>query len=251
MKELVVNPRHIKMTTGDIKDIFIILVDISGYTRFIRYHRISLLHAEKIVAELMESILREVEVPVMAHEILGDAISLYAIDEHTPGQAEKIYSQLQKYFNAFKAREASLISECKLCECEACKQVGKLRLKAILHHGQAAFTRIQNIQKISGEDVIVSHRLLKNSLDSKEYILMTESFASQCRTLDFTQLVNHHEKYEDVGDVDAYVNVMDREDVAPVRLTFLEKLKALWVFEGYIVKRIFMKNNLTFRNMPV
>ncbi len=40
-----------------LKQIFIILVDISGYTNFIRMHKVSLLHAEKIIGELMESIL--------------------------------------------------------------------------------------------------------------------------------------------------------------------------------------------------
>ena len=56
-----------------IKPLFIIIVDISGYTNFIRMHKVSLLHAEKIIGELMECMLDEVESPVVAHEILGDA----------------------------------------------------------------------------------------------------------------------------------------------------------------------------------
>ena len=84
-----------------VKPIFIILVDISGYTNFIRLHKMSLLHAEKIIGELMESILDEVESPVVAHEILGDAISLYALDDGSPDIANKIYRQLEKYFLAY------------------------------------------------------------------------------------------------------------------------------------------------------
>ena len=81
-----------------VKPLFIIIVDISGYTNFIRLHKMSLLHAEKIIGELMESILDEVELPVVAHEILGDAISLYALDDGSPDLADNIYLQMEKYF---------------------------------------------------------------------------------------------------------------------------------------------------------
>ncbi len=47
-------------------------------------HKMSLLHAEKIIGELMESVLDEVELPVVAQEILVDAISLYALDDGSP-----------------------------------------------------------------------------------------------------------------------------------------------------------------------
>ena len=63
-----------------------------------------------------------------------------------------------------------------LCVCEACRNVGKLQLKAILHHGKAVFSRIQDFKKISGEDVILAHGLLKNSVPVREYILETEPF---------------------------------------------------------------------------
>ncbi len=238
------------VTSGDIKPLFFILVDISGYTRFIHYHRISLLHAEKIVAELMESILKEVEVPVMAHEILGDAISLYAIDEGIPGQADKIYAQLQNYFKAFRDREATLISACELCKCDACKQVGKLRLKAILHHGWAAFTKVHTMRKISGEDVILSHRLLKNSLKSKEYILMSSAFASMCNQLNQEELIPHRERYEEVGSVDLLVKIMDNNPPTAAKLKFARKLKEFLNIEWYMITRLVNKAKLSYRNIP-
>ena len=49
-------------------------------------------------------------------------------------------------------------------------------MKAIAHHGEAAFKRFRQFEELAGEDVIVAHRLLKNSIASKEYILMTERF---------------------------------------------------------------------------
>jgi hypothetical protein len=238
------------MVTNDIKPIYIILVDISGYTRFIKYHKISLLHAEKIVAELMESILAQVEVPVMAHEILGDAISLYAVDEDVPGQADRIYAQLQNYFSAFREREANLISECNICDCQACQEVGKLKLKAILHLGEAAFTQVHSTQKISSEDVIISHRLLKNSVPSKEYILMTKAFADRCLDLDPTDLSHHTELCEGIGPVDVIVRNYEDTEVAPAKLSFKKRFIGLLAVEGYMIKRWFVPSKLKFRNLP-
>lgn len=235
---------------GTIKPIFIILVDISGYTRFIKYHRISLLHAEKIVALLMESILEQVQFPIMAHEILGDAISLYALDEGKPGQANDIYIQLMKYFTAFREREAMLISECSICKCEACREIGKLKLKAILHLGQAAFTKIFNTEKISGEDVIISHRLLKNSVPSDEYILMTENFFQRCTQIDQGSLTKYVEYCEGIGKVNTRVHNFAPIPIEPAVLSFREKVRGLWAVEKYMIRRFFRPASLRFKNLP-
>ena len=45
----------------------------------------------------------------------------------------------------------------------------------MLHYGQAGSYRIANFEKIAGLDVIVAHRLMKNSVSEEEYILMTHS----------------------------------------------------------------------------
>lgn len=238
------------MYQNDIKPIFIILLDISGYTRFIKIHKVSLLHAEKIIGELMESILDQVEVPVMAHEILGDAISLYAIDEKIPGQADKIYEHLHDYFKAFWKREAHLISECSLCSCTACMEVGKLKLKAILHYGEAVFTKVHNIQKISGSDVIMSHRLLKNSILSKEYILMTENFVNQCSLPDTKSLNVQHEKYEDIGEINIFVKNFEDTPLVPANISFWKKLRTLLRIDGYMISRLWRQNLLKYNNLP-
>ena len=233
-----------------LRPIFIILVDISGYTKFIRYHKTSLLHAEKIVAELMEAVLAKVEVPIVAHEILGDAISLYAIDEGIPGQPDTIYQQLQKYFEAFWNREASLISACNLCECDACRQVGRLKLKAVLHAGEAAFTKVLQADKISGEDVIIAHRLLKNSVPSNEYILMTDAFVQRCDSLDLTMLVPCIETCDDIGQVQAYYCNLDKTGPPPL-VSLQSKLADFFRIEGYMIRRWFREGKYQYRNLPL
>ncbi len=234
----------------DVQRIFIILVDISGYTRFIKYHKSALLHAEKIVSELMEAILKEVEVPVVAHEILGDAISMYALDEARPGQSDQIYHQLQKYFLAFWEREATLISACKLCPCDACKQVGQLKLKAVLHVGEAAFSTIMNTTKISGEDVIIAHRLLKNSVPSSEYILMTEAFVNRSQLQDQEPLIPCVEQCEGIGEVRAFYRVFGDNEVPETKGSLLRILRDFFRLEKYLFLRRSGSPAYRFRNLP-
>jgi hypothetical protein len=232
-----------------IKPLFIILVDISGYTNFIRLHKMSLLHAEKIIGELMECMLDEVEAPVVAHEILGDAISLYAIDDGSPDLANSIYKQLEKYFSAFRTREAYLLRECGICTCEACNNVGELNLKAILHSGVAAFTKVRDIKKISGEDIITAHRLLKNSIPSDEYIFMTNSFLDKCQSFDRTEFVEHDELY-DVGPVHGLVKNFKSVETVPEVVSLMKKLKFFMKIEYYMFARLLGKAKLEFRNLP-
>jgi hypothetical protein len=233
-----------------IKPLFIILVDISGYTNFIRLHKMSLLHAEKIIGELMECMLDEVEAPVVAHEILGDAISLYAIDDGSPDLANSIYKQLEKYFSAFRTREAYLLRECGYCICDACNTVGKLNLKAILHSGEAAFTKVRDIQKISGEDVITAHRLLKNSIASNEYILVTNSFLDRCNSFDKTDFVKHVENCEGLGPVHGMVRNFESVEAVREPVSSWNKFKFLLKMERHMFARLFGKAKLEYRNLP-
>lgn len=232
-----------------IKPLLIILVDISGYTNFIRLHKMSLLHAEKIIGELMECMLDEVESPVVAHEILGDAISLYALDDGSPDLASNIYKQLEKYFSAFRSREAYLLRECGYCICDACNKVGELNLKAILHHGVAAFTKVRDIQKISGEDVITAHRLLKNSIASNEYILMTNSFLDRCKSFDKTDCVKHIENCDGLGLVHGMVRNFEPVKAVQETVSSWKKLKFLLRMEGHMFARLFGKAKLEYRNL--
>ena len=232
-----------------IKPLFVILVDISGYTNFIRMHKMSLLHAEKIIGELMECMLDEVDSPVVAHEILGDAISLYALDDGSGNLADKIYLQLENYFAAFRSREAYLLRECGICLCDACNKVSELKLKAILHWGKAAFTKVHDIQKISGEDIITSHRLLKNKIPSDEYIIVTNSFLDRCQSFDRSDFSKHVEHYDSLDPVHMMVKNFEPVKAAST-VSPWSKFKFFMKTEKYMLSRLFGKPSVEFRNLP-
>ena len=62
----------------EIKVVYLVLADISGYTRFVKIHRASILHAEEIVTELMEAVIDAAGPPLILNKLEGDAAFLYA-----------------------------------------------------------------------------------------------------------------------------------------------------------------------------
>jgi hypothetical protein len=162
----------------EIKRVVMVLADISGYTRFMKLHTVSLLHAEVIIAELLESVISHTEHPLTLSKLEGDAVFLYVpVDEGEDARkvAQDVLRQVTIFIDAFKTRERELIA-CDVCSCEACLTIGQLKIKAFLHIGEVAIKRIRQFEELGGEEAIVIHRLLKNSIPVKEYIVMTERF---------------------------------------------------------------------------
>src|SRR3972149_1758081 len=60
----------------------------------------------------------------------------------------------------------------------ACPPLPALNLKFVAHHGQVGFQRIAGWEELVGSDVIVAHRLLKNTvgdaLGLDAYVLYTQ-----------------------------------------------------------------------------
>ena len=235
----------------DMKKIFIVIVDISGYTRFIKLHKMSLCHAEGIIGELLESVIETSEFPLIAHELEGDAVSFYAASDGSSEMAKDISQQILRLFNAFKAKEAELVSDCSLCICEACATVDQLKLKAVVHHGEAVFSKVGQFQKVSGVDVILSHRLLKNSIEEDEYILTTSAFDEL--TGGFGTLDPHPgpENCEDIGPVDVVVYYPETSigDDLPIKRSIFQKLRMSMKLDLYLAKRMLKSSPRNFRNL--
>ncbi len=161
---------------SEMKNIFLILFDISGYTRFMQMHRDQVVHAEEIVVELLSSIISSAKAPMTLYEISGDSVSFYVDSDENPGSANEVWDQVNRVFSTFRKRAAELALESSLLRCKTCAQTPHLELKAVVHHCEAVFTRVHGFPKIAGPDVILAHRLLKNSIDAREYIIATSGF---------------------------------------------------------------------------
>ncbi|MEM7147271.1 MAG: DUF2652 domain-containing protein [Verrucomicrobiota bacterium] len=165
----------------EIRKAALVLSDISGYTKFLQLHSMSLLHAEKIVSELMEAVIDSSSYPLELNKLQGDALLFYAFLEpdsdpdHLQKLTRDVLNQARVFFEAFHKTAESLIG-CNICPCEACRQAEDLKLKSFLHLGDVAVKEIRGFKELAGESVILVHRLAKNSIPSKEYLLLTDDF---------------------------------------------------------------------------
>jgi class 3 adenylate cyclase len=187
----------------ELKRVVLVMADISGYTRFMKIHTMSLLHAEAIITELLEAVLDHAEFPLTLSKLEGDAAFMYAtLDDESQAQTatRDILRQVTAFFEAFHAKARALIA-CDTCRCEGCNHIADLRLKAFLHVGEAAFKKIRQFEELAGEDVILIHRLLKNTVPAKEYILLTEQFYALSGGLGDGPLEARTEEAEGLGTV--------------------------------------------------
>ena len=61
------------MVKSEAQPVLLMLVDISGYTRFMVSHDRELRHSQMIIGELLESLMRQVEVPLRISSIASSS----------------------------------------------------------------------------------------------------------------------------------------------------------------------------------
>jgi len=186
-----------------IKPVLLVIVDISGYTQFVNYHRTSILHAEEIISELLETVIDAAEYPLQLNKLEGDAAFLFAeITGEPQAVAADVFGQVQRFFDAFKLKQQSLITHGEGgCPCDACTNIHRLELKAFVHSGEAIFKKIRQFDELAGQDVILIHRLLKNSVPASEYILITEPVWQMAGHIFGAEPETYVEHYDHLGDV--------------------------------------------------
>ncbi len=191
-----------KKNIMQLKHAALVIVDISGYTQFLRQRSLTLLHAEEIITQLLESVIDVAEFPMILNKLEGDAAFLYALldDDHEKA-ARAILKQTLAFFPAFRRKATELSHDTSYCECNACTHIDRLKLKAFIHHGEVVLKKIRQFEELAGENVILIHRLLKNSVEADEYILMTKSFSSLAGGIPDYRKERRVEKYDNAEPV--------------------------------------------------
>ncbi len=203
----------------------LLIADISGYTRFMKQHAISISHAKQIIVRLLTVLVSRARPPLKVAELEGDAVFLYALTNGSSldAVAQKVKEQVLEFFAAFQ-KELHAIDSLRTCPCDACTHIGNLQLKQVLHAGVVAVERIGRFEKLFGLDVILVHRMLKNSVQANEYVMMTER--AYAHIGDFYGLVPERfkETFEGVGEIETLV-FYPRSLLSPVELTTAEVLQ--------------------------
>jgi Protein of unknown function (DUF2652) len=156
----------------------LVLADIGGYTRFMKLHRMSLAHAQENADRLLKAAV-DAAPRLRLADLEGDAAFLYVPEPEDEDVASTIAGLAAAMHRAFHGEQARM-SSLRMCLCDACCQVGDLRVKFIAHLGDVVRQKIGRTEKLAGVDVILAHRLLKNSVPLPEYLLLTRPVLERC-----------------------------------------------------------------------
>lgn len=201
----------------------LVIADIGGYTRFMKVHRINLAHAQHIVARLLEAVIDGAGRKLKLAKLEGDAAFFYAEMPVAPEDQKRALVSIR---NAFLRRRDELAIN-RLCTCDGCTQAGELKLKFVAHLGEVAFQKVKRWTELAGVDVILVHRLLKNSVPISEYVLMSEELHETIAPTLGVETAPLDEDLEGLGVKRTYYVEMDAlagKHVAAVRESFFAKL---------------------------
>jgi len=182
---------HPELFTG-LQEGALVLADISGYSAFVQQTEVD--HSWSILHELLDTMVRSLAGRMDVSQVEGDAI-LFISGLSTPD----VISALEGTFVAFHRRLRDM-QAVTTCPCNACANIGILRLKFVVHHGKFSRQRLGNVEQLHGADVIIPHRLLKNKVPSKEYLLVTDAVLDRLPDDARSRFTPHEEQF-DVGPI--------------------------------------------------
>jgi hypothetical protein len=235
--------------------VMLIIADISGYTRYMTANAKTLSHSQAIITELIKAIINQIELPLEVAKLEGDAVFLYCRKQNPakpwPEAKQMIGQNLLALFGMFREKIGEL-SRSTHCHCNACACIGSLRLKLVIHSGEALFHRVFNFLELAGVDVIIVHRLLKNSVEAGQYLLLTEAARSDLEFPEQIQLNRGSESYEDLGQINTLVFIPDAPTAsapAPPETSFASRFGASWKLFCKLWFAPFVGRGIKFRNI--
>ncbi|MDA0238904.1 MAG: DUF2652 domain-containing protein [Proteobacteria bacterium] len=223
----------------EITPTILVFADISGYTRFIRLNKISIIHAEAIVTELLDVVTRQAAFPLKLNKLEGDGAFFYCdIGNADPADAvNDVAGQIDIMMTKFAAKHAELVRKSiGGCICGACRHLEALRLKIFAHLGDTVMKCVNDRVELGGEPPIVVHRLGKNGIAADEYVLVTDEFGRYLDHDVYPSAKPWRETYEEIGTVNCKLflpNCRDLEQPTVWRLTRLrgiaEAVRLFWI----------------------
>jgi uncharacterized protein YndB with AHSA1/START domain len=188
----------------------LVIADISGYTSYLA--GVELDHAQDILADLTDVVVRSLRPTFRLAKLEGDAAFAYVVADSIDGSA--LQDAVERCYVAFRRRLRD-IGQASQCDCYACTRMPTLDLKFVVHHGRVARQRMAGREELVGSDVIVVHRLLKNTVHEAlglgAYAFYTDACVRAMGIEDprAAGLLEQHETYDVVGEVIGWVRDLD------------------------------------------
>ncbi|HVY04628.1 MAG TPA: DUF2652 domain-containing protein [Burkholderiales bacterium] len=195
------------MTTQSADDAVLFFIpDIGGFTKFIAETEVR--HSQHIVRELLELLVDANSIGMKVSEFEGDAVLFYR--NGAPPSPQELVQQARQMYVAFHAY-LKKFEYFRVCQCGACAGTGGITLKMVAHYGSAATMQVKDHVKFIGKDIIIAHRLLKNSVDVREYLLATSQtlLASGGQEIDAGSFVRGTDAYESLGTIEYAIRPLE------------------------------------------
>lgn len=187
----------------------LLIADISGYTGYVVAGPLE--YAEDVVADVTATVADHLGSVFRLNKLEGDAVFGYTLAGE--GDGSMLLDAVESCYFTFRRRLEGM-QHATNCTCTACTKLPELDLKFVLHYGTFVRRAAGGGEELTGEDVILVHRLLKNAvveeLGTRGYVLVTEACA-RALSLDPASLgwVAHSETYPDGGDLHAFVSDLE------------------------------------------
>jgi hypothetical protein len=212
-------------------EVLFFIPDLGGFTKFIAETEIQ--HSQHIIKELLEILVDANTLGMKVSEFEGDAVLFYR--NGAPPSLEQLVQQARKMYLDFHTH-LKQFEYTRICQCGACAGASGIALKMVVHFGSAGTMRVKNHLKFIGKDIIIAHRLLKNSVTVPEYLLVTQSTLSRLADADgqLVSFANGADAYDNLGTIEYHFKSLDsyRDEVKvdpplPVRLKSPRKMTQL------------------------
>ena len=209
------------------------IADISGYTHFVS--GVELDHAQDIIADIMDTLVRALRPPFRLAKFEGDAAFVYAVADKVDGSL--LQDSVEQAYFAFRKRLRN-IKQANSCECQACSRMQSLDVKFVVHQGEFIRQKMSGREELAGRDVILVHRLLKNEVSktfgAHAYALYSDACVQAMGIDPRAQgLVEHAEAIEHIGETKCWVSDLEqawRRESESAR-TVVQRADAIGVLE--------------------
>ncbi|MGQ0551357.1 MAG: DUF2652 domain-containing protein, partial [Armatimonadota bacterium] len=184
----------------------LVMTDLTGYTGYLTGAELN--HAEGVLADLLETVIGALRPVLKLAKLEGDAAFAYAPAGKIDGPM--LLDVVEQCYFSFQRRRRD-VRQATTCQCNACAQIASLNLKVFVHDGEFVRHRIAGREELAGADVILVHRLLKNTVAERfglqGYALLTDA-CLRAAGIDPVVLGmrEHRETYEHIGEVPVFVH---------------------------------------------
>jgi hypothetical protein len=202
----------------------LLIADISGYTSF--FQDVEAVHrddafadgatpaAYELMSTLLGGIVKRIVPPFELAKLEGDAVFVFATADGAVPRGDAFLELIRATHAEFAAGrdEAAVLTT---CTCGACTRAGKLDLKFVLHAGKYVLQDIAGSRELTGSEVVLAHRLLKNraseAVGTGAYLLVTDA-AVRALDVPIERATPMSETYEHYAPIDTFAIALSTED---------------------------------------